>query len=131
MACDCRTVEFSYRAPQAGLYSSRRVGRGWDFLEPFPAHSGAVCTEALLPGLCRLPPPVRTEAWLLLHTDAESLLWEALPWRPSTRLLLFLEAHSPVWGAANGRNYPLSSSDNYSSPSDAAFVLEVLEEGAQ
>lgn len=38
MACDCRTVEFSYRAPQAGLYSSRRgwaeAGTSWSLFLP-------------------------------------------------------------------------------------------------
>lgn len=44
-------------------------------------------------------------------------------WRSPTPPPPFLEAHSPVLQAAKGRNYPFICSDNYSHPSDTAFVL--------
>lgn len=44
-------------------------------------------------------------------------------WRSPTPPPPSLEAHSPVLQAAKGRNYPFICSDNYSHPSDTAFVL--------
>lgn len=98
-------------------HPSSRVVPGWDFLGPFPAHRVLFTLKHVgshLPASLQRPgqarPPCRRRG--PSHT-----------WCSPTPLPLFLEAHSPVLRAANGRNYPFRCSDNYSRPSDTAFVL--------
>ena len=74
---------------EPGWHSSRRVGRSWDFLEPFPA---PIPPRLFLWKHCGLPPSILPERGLLLPADAENLLWEAHPRHSSAPLLLFLEA---------------------------------------
>lgn len=84
-------------------YSARRVVRGWDFLEPFLAHPGAVHVKALLAPTSHPPSQKPGSSVQMQRTSGKHV-----PGAPPP-VLLFLVVHT-----VNGHNYPLSSSDNYS-----------------